>query len=236
MFCGNMNVSPLDAVFKPRPKALSDVDVMDTINPLVGRMVDGAVVVTEPRDFSVGGKLVGADSRAGLDVLQDVPLQGLALHVRDYAGHYVAAAFDHSKHYRLARRATAALAARTPSTDIGFVRFDVPAKRRIAVNLGHVFANFVSHAPSRLVSHAKLALEFLRWNAMPGRGEQIHGIEPFLERRARSLEGRSDHRMDVMTAPFARIGRLFGELVELGIAIALWTNRRVAVPQFHQVV
>ncbi len=64
MLGGDMNVSALDAVLKPRPKSFDGVDVMDTVNPLIGGMVDGAVVVTEPRNFGVRRKLVGADGRA----------------------------------------------------------------------------------------------------------------------------------------------------------------------------
>ena len=79
MLGGNMNVRALDAVLKPRPEAFSGVDMVNTINPLIGGVVDGAVLVTEPRDLGIGRKLVRADRRAGLNVGQDMPLQGLAL-------------------------------------------------------------------------------------------------------------------------------------------------------------
>ena len=39
--------------------------------------------------------------------------------------------------------------------------------RLVTVNKPEIFSNLVSHAPSGLVVHTKLALQFLRGNAMP---------------------------------------------------------------------
>ncbi len=134
-----------------------------------------------------------ADCRAVLDVCQDMSLQGLALHVRNDARHYIAAALDYSEHHGLARRTTFPLAARALPADHRVVNLDMAVKRIVTVNLAHVLEDFVAHAPSALVGHAKLALEFFGRHAMARRGEQIHGIKPLLERRAGPLEGRSDH-------------------------------------------
>ena len=96
MFGRDMNVSAFDAVLEPRPEALSGVDVGIAAYPFVGRMVDRPVVVAQSRDLGVGREFVRADCRAALDVGQYMPLQGLALHVRNNSRHHIAAAFNHS--------------------------------------------------------------------------------------------------------------------------------------------
>lgn len=94
---------------------------------------------------------------------------------------------------------------------MGFVDFNVragTANGSTAVNVCHVLADQPSHAPRRLVGHPKLALQFLGADTMPRGGEQVDRVEPELQRSARLLEGRLYGRVQVMTAPLARIGPL----------------------------
>ncbi len=51
-----------------------------------------------------------------------------------------------------------------------------PAKRGVAIDVAHVFADQSRHAPRGLVGDAKLALQFLRGDAVPGSGEQVHDL------------------------------------------------------------
>ncbi len=143
MLPADMDMRAPDRAFDLRPKPFDGIGMMDTVYPLVRRVVDGAVVITEPCDLAVRRKLVSADGRATLDVLNDVPLQGRAPYIRHNPGHYVAATLDHSEHHRLARRATPALTARVPTADVGFIGFDMPIQRGIAVNRAHVLANLM---------------------------------------------------------------------------------------------
>ena len=236
MLPADMNMRASDRTFEHGPEPLNGVHVMDTVYPLVRRVVDGAVIVSEPGDPGIGGKLVRADRRPALDVLKDVPLQSRAAYVRDDASHDIAAALDHAEHYRLARRPTSALATRTPSADVGFIGLNVPAQRGIAVHVRHVFADLMAHAPSRLVGHAQLALKFLGGHAMALRGEQVHGVEPLLQRCVRPFEGRPDHRVNVMPARRAGISWKLLELGELALGSALRAVHRVAETKHHKVL
>lgn len=71
-----------------------------------------------------------------------------------------------------------------------------------------MLADLVADAPRRLIGHAELALQFLRRDAVPRHREQVHGIEPELQRRPGLLERRSNRRVQVVPATAARIGAL----------------------------
>ena len=236
MLPANMDMRASDGSLEHGPETFNGIDVVNTINPLIGRMVDGAVVVTEARDFGIGRKFIRADGRAALDVGQDVPLQGLALHVRDDSRHDITAALDHAKDNRLTWCATPALAAGSPPADVGFIGLDMPAKRRIAINGRHVLADLVRHAPRRLVGHAQLALKLFRWNAMPGSGEQVHGVEPLREWGVCPRKGRAFHGADLVAAPLAAIDGALAQAMKLALNAAAWAIQRFAVADLHKVI
>ena len=68
---------------------------------------------------------------------------------------------------------------------------------------------------------------------MPRRGEQIHGIKPFLERCAGALKRRALHRVNVMATPLAAVGRLFAKAIELAVASALRAIESFTVANAH---
>ncbi|GBF25109.1 hypothetical protein MnTg02_00138 [bacterium MnTg02] len=94
----------------------------------------------------------------------------------------------------------------------------------------------MADAPSAFIRHTKLALNLLRRYAIPRRGEHVHDIEPFLQRRAAALEGRSGHRVNVMAAPRAAIGGQFGKPQEAPMLLALRTIYLSAVSHLHQML
>jgi hypothetical protein len=93
----------------------------------------------------------------------------------------------------------------------------------------------VGHSPSRLVSDAKLPLKLFSRHAMPGRGEQIHGVEPLLQGRPGGLKGRSNHRVNVPAAPLAGINWLALNLMKFAFFVAVLTNIFFTVFYEHQV-
>ena len=209
---------------------------MDAINPLIDRVIDGAVRVTVFRQTAVRDPLVCADDRSGADILKDVSFEGSFARVRDYAGHDITGALGHAEHYCLTRRATAALAARAASADVGFVGLDVTPERRIAVNPRHVLANLMAHAPRRFVRHTKLALEFLGGHAMAGSREQVEGIKPFRKRGVGPLEKRAFHGANLIPAPLAAIDRALMQSVKLAMASAARAVQGLAVANPHKVI
>ncbi len=161
--------------------------------------------------------------------------QRLALGVRHNLGHYVAGAFDHSHNDGLASRATSGLAA-TNAADVGFVHFNVAEQFLVAVNIGHVLANLMSHAPRGFVRHAKRSFQFLRRYPVARRAEKVDGIEPQLQRSACILKRCASARVDVMAAPLARVARLALDAMKLARLAALRALRLVAKPAGHDMI
>ena len=86
------------------------------------------------------------------------------------------------------------------AADERLIDFNVPAKRRIAVNVRHVRADQMRHAERGRVADAQLPLQFLRGHAVARRCEEVDRIEPLHERRVAVREDRALHRVDVMAA------------------------------------
>lgn len=232
-------MSTTDAAFDLRPETFQRIGVRDAIHPLFGGMVDAAMFVAERLERLVAHPFVGANQAPGQHLFDDMREQSPAAGVVHDARDDIAVSFRHSEHdglFGTASRDAVLLAALAPSADIGFVHFDMARQAAIAVNVAHVFADFVAHAPRRFVGHAQLALQFLRRDAMPRRGEKIHRIEPFLQRRMRPLERRSCHRMDVMPAPLTGISGQFREARKAALPAAFGALKRLAVSDFHKVV
>lgn len=208
---------------------------MDAPYPLISAVVNAPVGEPEIADLMVAGELVGADRRAGRNVRDQMRFKGPAAHVVYDAGDNVPAPLDHSEHDRLAGSPASALAWTLPA-DVGLVGLDVPTQHGIAVYFCHMLSDLVPHAPRRLISYAKLALEFLGGDSMPRRGEQVHGVEPLLKGRTRVFEQRACHWVDVVAALTAGVGRFLLDFVKLCFLPALGAGRRFSKARMYEVV
>lgn len=235
MLPADVNMSATDRSLEHGPKAFNGIGVNLATRIFVHGVVHSLVPVAQSADADIAAPLNGTDGRTLLDVGEDVRMQDLTAGPGNDARHNVAIALGHAEDHRLIERllASAELAS---AADERFVDFDVPAKRRIAVDNRHMLAEFMAHAPSRFIRHAQLALKFLRRHAMPGRGEQIHGIEPLLERRPGPLEGGSFHRADLIAAPLAAINRTFVQAVKLAVLATLGAIKSLAIADLHKMV
>ena len=225
-----------DRPLELRPETFERVDVVVAIHPFVGRMIDGAVLVAQADQLGVRLQFIAADGRSDLNVLDDMGFEGGAADVLDDASNDITRPLQHAEHNGLAGSAATALAAFPLSADICLVNFNVIVQGRVAVDLRHVLANFVAHTPSRFVGDAELTLQLFGRHAVPGRGEQVHGVKPLLQGRMRPCEGRSGHRVDVVAAPRAGIGRQFGETRKLPMLAALGAVQAPAETDLHQMV
>ena len=158
----NVNVRPADLQFQPSPKPLDPVDVATLSRIFAGPVVNGPMVVANTVQSAIVSQFVGVSRGARLNILGNEGLQGALLHVLDHLRYRVAAALQRSEDDRLIRNATPALPASRLAADLGFVGLNFAAQRPFAVHSGHVLAHFMRSAPSRLVGHADLALQFLR--------------------------------------------------------------------------
>ena len=232
-------MSTANATFQLAPESFNGVGMSIAAYPLLGGVIHRQMPVRIFPQSLVGCPFIGADGRSRLNEFGDVGEQGFDACVWHDAGNDIAAAPDHAEHDGLAlgRAACEALfSTPTPATNVSLVGFHMARERRITVNLCHVFADFVAHAPSGLVGHAQLALQFLRGHAVARRGEQIHGVKPFLHGRPRARKGCPSHRVNVMPAPLADIGWFLAKPIEFGVLSALWAIPLSAVANRHKVV
>ena len=209
---GDVNMSALDRPLQDRPEPFNGIRVVAVARPFLFRVVDRAVNVAIFRQFLISVPFVRADSRALGDVLGDVRFNRRARHIGDHARDDLAATLDKAEHQRLAKSATAP-APLAVAAHHRFVCLDVARKLVVAVHNRQILADFVAHAPRRLVVHAQLALQFLGRHAVARRGEQIHRIEPLLQRRMRAMKRRSGHGVQMFTA-LAGVSGLLCELAE----------------------
>lgn len=234
VFLAHMNVRPVDGVFKTAPEALDAVGMVDAFDVLPQRMLHVPMLVAELGEIPVRQKAVSADRGTLGDVLLDQRKQGLGFGVRDNAGNDIAVALDRAEHDGLVL---------VPVVDVGpipadqgFIHLDMPRQAGIPVHVGHVLADFMPHAPSGFVGHAKLPLQLLGRDTMPGRGKQVHGIKPLLERGVGAFKRGASHRVNLKAAPRTLIGRNLLNPRELPVFAALRAVHGLAVAGTHQVV
>ena len=217
----------LDRALNERPESFNRVGVDVAANVFLGDVVHGGVLVAVHRQPLVGIQFVGRYRGVPVHMLDDVLLKAGPLHVRHNAGDDIATTFHHAEHDDLAKRRPAPLAGAL-AADHDLVNLDVATDRRVAVNEGEVLADFMTHAPSRLVVHRKLALQFLGRNPVTGRGEQIHGVKPLLQRGVGLVKRGADHGVNMVPAR-ASIGGHLGESFPKISFAAFWALVVLAV-------
>jgi hypothetical protein len=239
MMTANMNVCPVNRPLQLRPEAFDGVDASALRGGILAEFViDLHMAKARFVDVMIPAKFIGIERGAGNNMRQDKPLHGFLGARLDNAGNQLAIAFQHPHHAGLVALVTAPLAANR-AADKRFIDFDRladTAKRIIAVLRRHIFADFMAHAPRRLVGHAKLALDFLGGNAVARGAEQKHDIKPVAQRSARPIERRIGGRIDLMAAEIAGIGAPFGNRMELGFAPAFIANMGKAVARLHKML
>lgn len=151
----------------------------------------------------------------------------------DHFGNDFATTLDHAQHDLLVVMALLVLAA--DERLVGF--HDAKAAEwAVAIYLAHILADFVAHAPSALVGHTQLPLQFLGGHAVTRSAEQVHGEQPELERRPGVLKGRVHAGVNVVAAVLTgvRLARL--EPVEMRVLSTLSTGMTLPIAGSHYVL
>ena len=203
MLFRNMNVRGADAAFQVFPKVFQPVHMRAVQDILLFIVANYFMVVSLFAQTIVSDKFVRVRRGTLLDVLLNNWMERFNFAVRHNLGHYLSTALQHPEDNGFVFRATTAAHAASLSADIGFVNFDFAGQRKLAVNFGHVFADFMADAPSRLVGHAKFALQLFSRNTVARSGELVNRQKPKLQRRAAVLEQSADSGMQMMAADTA---------------------------------
>lgn len=235
MLFGNVNVGGTDAAFQVLPKVFHPVDVRVSDNIFMDAVIDRLVIVASLFQSLIGVQFVSMNRCSSFDILFNDWLERLPFAVRHNLRHYLSLALHHPKDNRLIGR-TATTHAGAITADIGFINLNIAKQWKLAVNKLHVFADKVCHAPSRLVSHAKLTFQFLRRNAVAGSCEKVNRIEPKLQRCAAVLKRRADCGMQMMAAPLAGVSAFSLKTKPLRFLVALRADVALAKANIKQVI
>ena len=218
------------------PEILQPVNVRVTANIFARAVIDRLMAKTEFLQVLVGVPPVRVNHGAFPDVILNDGLQSPFGSVWHNLCDDRTIALEHSKHDCLVGVRGPSLGTLADAANVGLIHLDRAEQRPFTVNAGHVGADEIGHAPSRLIRHAKLALQFLRGNAVAGSGEQVDGVKPELQRRATVLERCSDRGVKVIAAPLAGIGALGLYPVPVGLTLAFRAGMALAKACLKQVL
>ena len=215
-------MSPLNRKLQARPKAFKRVDMTTIARILTRSMINRSVPVSSFGNAEVGTKLVSVNGASLLDIFFNDRLQGALANIWHNLSHNISFSFKHTEDHSFVGSTSTPFPG-TLASDIGFVGFYFTVKRVFVIYFRHVFANFVSHAPSCFIGNSYLPLKFLSGDTVAGSGEQIHSIEPFMKRRMGTLHRGSYARIKIVLAMLADICRMTLEPVEIAKGPALRT-------------
>ena len=189
-------IDAVNAALENREHALDAVrgDIAPDI--LASAVIDALVLVEQPADAVVDRALVCVDRRAYLNVPIDksdrVPPADRRLHFRLYSSGFARPTGD-DRHLADATPAKAeplvlVLRGLFPA-DVAFVDFDYASQFGGVVATS--FAETPEHKPRGLLCDAYLLSQLKAADALSARDQQIHGVEPLVQRHLRALKYRS---------------------------------------------
>ena len=235
----DMDMRSVNPALQLCPETFNGIDARSVCGRIYACfVVDLDVAIAVVRNVFVTAKFIGVDGSSGQDV-------GIDKHVHrrlgarlDNARDQFTAAFKHPDNASLVALVSAAHAGNR-TADQRFVNFDGrtgATKWIVTIKRRHVFADFMTHAPSRLVSHTKLALDFLGRNAVARSAEQEDDIEPIAQRRPRPMHRRVSRWKDLMAAKVASVRAPFRDRMEPRLARAFIADMRDAISRHHKML
>ena len=209
MFRAGVMVDAVHPALHNRPNTLNRVRVHIASAVLPGAVVHGVVTEKETTYSSVAGRFIGHKLSADFDVIQYRTLQALFIGVRDGISDGPTAALPESDNGSLAHRtATGAeflglMFIGLFATEKGFVSFD-DTLQLFKFSTARL-TEPMKHEPCRFLLNADLFGDLHRTDSLTGGDEQIHGIEPLVERDVRPLEDGSRADGEIKLALIAAV-------------------------------
>ena len=226
-----MMMCAVNRAFQLRPEPLNGVRMDAPANVFLAAMIHDLMGVAERLHEVVNVRLIRVDFGPRFNRLADVAHDAGGVHRAHDLGLNTATAIDHADHGSLASGPTAPLAGAN-TADIGFIRLALA--KELAGLVLHELADFVSHAPRRLIGHAKLPFQFLGRYAVPGGGHQEDGKEPRHEAGGGLVEDGACRGVNLIAAPSAGIGAAVidgMEAVRLAALVTFAASRPARVEQ-----
>ena len=203
-------IDAVQSALEQREHALNTVRRHIAAHILASAVIDTLVLVEQPTNAVVDRAFVCVDGRAGLDMATSETV-GIASGdgIADFGLYPPALSFAASDNGSLANTAAPQLEALTFvlrglfATNVAFVDFDRSGQfgRVITASL----AEPLQHEPSGLLSDADLRVKLDAADTLTGRDEQIHGIEPLVQRHLGPLENRACANGEIEQAGIASV-------------------------------
>src|SRR6266567_1273924 len=230
---GNLMVNAIHSTLEHSPNAFDAVRAYAVLGVNASRVIDGFVAKEQPVKTDVPGRLIREDRGTYFDVGMDSRLQ--RRHVCSFNRHRYGAstALPESYDSRLADAAASSLEflvfvliALFPA-DETLVYFDDAAQFVKIIARATRLSQTLQHEPSGLLGNADLFPELQTGDALPSGNEQVHGIEPFVERDVAALEDRPCTDRKIKGTGIAAIEANLGLLSDALTALALRAERAI---------
>lgn len=226
----------IDAVETPlhyRPNALNAVRVCRSTGIFPGAVVHTLMAKEQTVHVGKDGVVISVQLRTRLNLPVNFILDGVERSVSDRLGDGSPATFPHPQNGDLPNRATASVEF-LPFVLVGFlpadkalINFDDALQFVLAVWIGTRFSKPGEHEPSRLLRDADFLGKLHTTDALTGRDQEVHGVNPFVKRNMAPLENRprADREVELTGVATVESARAPGDAIP-GLALrALRTIR-----------
>src|SRR5208282_4099634 len=213
MLLANLVVDAVQPALEDRPDTFDTVRAGLAAHIFVRRMVDALLFEEQAVQVIVRAMLIGKESRADFDVAVNGVLDFFHRYALERESFCATATFPHSKYRSFTNRAA------SESLLVGFVLITLQTADESLVDLHRAaqfvqvfatrFAETVKNEPSGFLSDSDFLRQLHRRNALSSRNEQVHGIEPLLQRYMRPLEDSSCPHGEIQFADVAAIVAVF---------------------------
>lgn len=204
-----MVIDAMNAALQDRPHALNAIRADCTSDVFLGAVIDCFMAKEQPAQGVIACVFIGVNLRPWLNVGVDHFVNGRPVRVVNRHGDGMAATFPDAQDGRLSDR-SAPLPELLVFVLIGFLAADVrlinfhdAAQHFEFVPAGH--PEPLQQEPGAFLSDTDLFGQLQRGNAFAGRDEQVHGIEPLVERNVGPLEDGSGSYRKVLLAGVAAV-------------------------------
>src|SRR5208282_1230386 len=233
MLAAHAVVNAVVAAFQDCPDALNRVRVGRASRILASRVIDRIVTVEQPVQPGEHQVLISIELRPEFDVVMDA-LRCLLQTALWHRGREssACAALPHSQNGSLAHGAAPSLEllvlvlVALLAADEALVQFhDALELRQFRPTAS--LSEPVEHKPCRLLSDANLLRQLQARDTLPCGYEQVHRVEPFVQRNVAPLEDRACADREIEGAGIAAIKANLGLLANALMALALRAERAV---------
>lgn len=227
-----MLIHAIHTALEDAEKAFNRVRMRIAANVFFGAVIDALVIREVLTDLGILSRLISHQGRGIGYVLGKLPSKRAGSNIIDVEGADVASTFDKGEHRFFVSMAAADLSPRL-AADEGFVSFDRTAADSQDPTGGvHGFADAMGHEPSRLVLHAKRALQLVATASLFARADKVDRLHPLVQWDLAALKDCANGYRELFAAVLALVHagavRLAIQyIVILAHAAAVWADRAI---------